>query len=274
MLSRTWVINFILAVMVVFLGIEAYGIWAEEQESLPDAGSAKGASPPSIKAFGKINLPAQSDYDAIVNHNLFSMGRSPDGVEKEEMEPEVKAGPDERLVKLLESTIKQISVYGVMIIDGEKRALIKSPAMPVLDKSKNRPAPHAGEETKWVKIGEGLNRFTVNDIKASGVVLGAEGLSFDVALYDKDKPKERAPVRKAEGPIIVGAQGVAGGGATSKVSKETKKEQLPEPAGTPPAAPDKAQKNMERIARKPGPEAAANSNNPRMLPNRPGPDRR
>ena len=267
-------INFILAVMVVFLGIEAYGIWAEEQESLPDAGSAKGASPPSIKAFGKMNLPAQSDYDAIVNHNLFSMGRSPDGVEKEEMEPEVKAGPDERLVKLLESTIKQISVYGVMIIDGEKRALIKSPAMPVSDGSKRRPVPHAGEETKWVKVGEGLNRFTVNDIKASGVVLGAEGLAFDVALYDKDKPKERAPVRKAEGPIVVGAQGLAGGEATSKVSKETKKEQLPEPASTPTPVPDKAQKNIERIAPKADPEAAANSKKPKPLPNRPGPGRR
>jgi hypothetical protein len=236
-------------------------------------------------------LPAQSDYDAIVNHNLFSVARSPDRVEKEDVKPEVKAGPDEKLVKLLESTIQQISIYGVVIIDGEKRALIKSPAMPVSDGSKHRPAPHAGEETKWVKVGEGLNRFTVNDIKASGVVLGAEGLSFDVALYDKDKPKERAPVRKAEGPIVVGGQGVAGGEATAKVSKETKKEQLPEPASTPTAVKeqlpepastptavlDKAQKNMERIAPKPdnsGPEAVPYSNHPRMLPNTPGPDRR
>jgi hypothetical protein len=270
-------INFVLAAIVVFLGIKAYGIWAEDKESLPDAGTAKGPPPLSAKTFSKISLPPQSDYDAIVNHNLFSMGRSPDGVEKEEVKPEVKTGTDEKLVKLLESTIKQISVYGVMIIDGEKKALIKSPALPVSDGSKRRPAPHAGEETKWVKVGEGLNRFTVNDIKASGVVLGAEGLAFDVDLYDKDKPKERAPVRKAEGPVVVGGKGVAGGEATSKVSKETKKEQLPEPASTPTAVPDKEKKNMQRTTPQPddsGPAAVPNSKNPRLLPNRPGPDRR
>jgi hypothetical protein len=211
------------------------------------------------------------------------MERLPGGEEKGEVNPAVKAGPDGMVAKLLEETIRQISIYGVMIVDDEKRALIKSPGMPVSEERKRMPSPPpagppAGEEIKWVKVGDGLNRFTVNDIKSTGVVLSAEGLVFDVALYDKDKPKERTPIPKAEGPIVIGAQGVPGAAAVSGVAKEAKKEGLPEPAATTKAVlPDKDQKNMQRIAPKPDnstPLGVPSSIKSRLLPSRPGPDRR
>lgn len=267
-------INLVLAALVVFLGIKVYVIWSEDEERLPETGRSEGVSPRSAKTFGKTTVPPQSEYDVIVNLNLFSVGRSSDADGKKEGELEVGAGHDEGAVKLLKETLKVISIYGLIIVGDEKRALIGSPALPVSEGRKRMPVPPggppAGEEVKWVKVGEGLNRFTVNDINSKGVVLGAEGMTFDVPLYDKNKPKKRVPVQKAEGPIVIGGQDVPGGAAASGVAKETKKEGLPIPAATPKAAPkQEPKKDIKGIFPAPGnltPEAVPDSMK-RRLPN-------
>jgi hypothetical protein len=281
MVSRAWMMNLCLAAVAVFLGIKAYGVWSEEQAGLPkaDIAKGKGAMPVSMKTFGRMHVPPESEYDAIVNHDLFSVARSAFSKGKKEGELEVKGGPDERVLKLLEATIQQISIYGVMIVDGEKRALIGSPAMSVSEGRKRMLAPHAGEAIKWVKVGEGLNRFTVNDITSTGVVLGAEGMAFDVALYDTDKPKNRAPIPKEAGPIVVGGDAIPGAAAESGVAKETKKEQSPVPADAAKSLVEEAQKKFSGGMAPPKlgdfkPEAVPRSMRTRLLPNRPSADQR
>lgn len=266
MSAKAWIINLVLAAVVVFLGINAYDAWSKAEKRLPVAGEGKGSVPVPQKTVAKADVSPESEYDSVMSLNLFSISRSPGGQEKETPEPKPKPGPDEKLVKLLQETVKRISIYGIIIANGEKKALIKSPAMPLLAQQDNRrqspfhpPAmpvlgqpgkpqqpPRSGEEIIWVKVGDAVNRFTVNEIKATGVVLGAEGLVFDVALYDKDQPKQRVPEKTAVGPIVIdtGKEAPAGSApdqAEAPKEKSPEKE-IPIEAGQKPPAPAAAQK--------------------------------
>lgn len=198
-------INLILAVVVVFLGIKAYDAWSETENRLPEAGDNKRSAPAPHKTVVKADIPAETEYDSVVHHNLFSISRSPQGKEREEPDPKKeKKGPDPKLLKLLQQTVQQISIYGVMMVDGEKKALLRSSPVPVL-KTRNarKPSSPPGQEIAWVKVGDPVNRFMVKEINTRGVVLGAEGLAFDVVLYDEDKPKKRASQEKVTGPVVI-----------------------------------------------------------------------
>jgi hypothetical protein len=204
MLLRIWIINLILSAAVVFLGLKAYSAWMSEKKNTVETGTAKKASIVAKKVAPAIAPPVETEYQTIVEHNLFWKSRSPYAQKKKETETEPKPATDERLVKLLQETAKRISVYGVMMINEEKRALIKHPTMPILAKPGNRHQPSSsGESLEWVKVGDAVDRFRVREIRPTGVVLAAEGLVFDVVLYDKDKPKERAPEKAASSPVVI-----------------------------------------------------------------------
>jgi len=252
MLFRGWIINFVLAAVVVFFGIKAYGVWSKEQEKLPEAGGVKHALPVSEKTPGKMEAPGESEYNVLVSHNLFSTLRSPDGEKQSGAETKPKpAGPDPNLLKILQETVKRISIYGVMMVNEEKKALIKSPVMPILGRERDhKQASRSGEEIRWVKVGDAVDRFTVNEIKRTGVVLGAEGLAFDVALYDKDKPKQRVFEKTAAGPIVIDTKkGVQAGSAPEKA--EASKEKSPEKAeASKEKSPEKAEAPKEKSPEK------------------------
>lgn len=227
MSPKAWMINLILAVAVVFLGIKTYDAWSRTENPLPEAGDGKPSAPVPHKTVVKADIPAETEYDSVVRHNLFSVSRSPQGKEREEPEQKSKGAeqPDPRLLKTLQQTVKQISVYGVMMVDGEKKALLRSPPVPVLKRNRTRePSPPPGQEITWVKVGDPVNRFTVKEINTRGVVLGAEGLAFDVVLYDERKPKKRTFQEKVTGPVVIRMEE----GTQADAPSEKEKAQAPE----------------------------------------------
>ena len=225
---KIWLIILFLAAGDIFLGMKAVRVWSDAEKTLPETENRKQVAS-AEKKIVKRDIPPEAEYEVVVESDLFRPTRSEPVKEKAQNEAVEKKGvPDQRLVKLLQETVKRISVYGVMIVNEEKRALIKSPAMPLLGKPGNRQqAPRSGEEIKWVKVGDVVDRFTVNEIRATGVVLGAEGLVFDVVLYDKDKPKQRVPEKTAAGPIVIDT-GKGAQAGTSPEKAEAPKEKSPE----------------------------------------------
>ncbi|MCF8083219.1 MAG: hypothetical protein K9M96_09000 [Deltaproteobacteria bacterium] len=187
--------------------------------------------------------PPEATYEVVVENNLFWPDRSENSVKNNEKPQPKKKGPDPRLLKVLQATAKQVSLYGVLITDGEKKALIRSPGAPALPGRKNNQQVPGGE-IKWVKVGDPVNRFTVNDITKSGVVLGAEGLKFDIALYDQDRPKPRAPQKPIAGPIVIDTK------KGPEPAPPAEKAKPPEPA--PPAEKAKAPAETGNEKKSPG----------------------
>ena len=237
MLSRVWMINWVLAAAVLFFGIKAYEVWSKEERTVPIVDSPKRSLHVPEKTVVKMDAYNESEYGVVVSHNLFSSSRTPNETnetKKEEQgsksEPKSKQGPDPRLLQLLKAAAKQIVLYGVVIRDGEKKVLIKSPELPP-SRNQRRRQPSTGQEVKWVKVGDPVHRFTVNEITNTGVVLSAEGLTFDIVLYDENRTKRQAPAKPSAGPTVVETKGAleaaAKAGAPS-VEKEAPEIKRPE----------------------------------------------
>ncbi|MFP4087440.1 MAG: hypothetical protein ACLFUL_11675 [Desulfobacteraceae bacterium] len=200
---RIWLIILFLAMGDIFLGLKAVRVWSDGEKALPETENQKSTPPPVNKMVKREMIP-EAEYEVIAKKDLFRPHRSEVVKEPPGKEPTKEKAPDKRLLKALQETVKRISVYGVMMVNGEKKALIKNPVTPVLgDKRNKAQPPHAGEAIKWVKAGDAVNRFTVKEIKPTGVVLKAEGIDFDIVLYDEDKPKQRASEKRATGPVVI-----------------------------------------------------------------------
>lgn len=217
---KIWVINLVLAAAVVFLGTRAYNAWSKTEKRLPETSGAKEAAVAPKKALAKIEVPPASHYDPVVNDDLFAISRSPEeeGGKQEAQESKTPPKPDEKRMQVLQQRTDGISIYGIVIANGEKRALIKSASksLPRRPGNRHQEAPPLVEEVRWVRVGDTVDQFAIKEIRTTGMVLAAEGVVFDVTLYDKDKPKERLPDKRAGGPIVIDTQ------------KGTEPERLPE----------------------------------------------
>ena len=222
MSSKIWLINLVMAVFVVFFGIKAYEVWSKGDQGPLETGSIQKPLPWPEKRISKRSMPPESDYEIIVTYNLFSHVRS-EGKSEEEKKPlvnETKPKAAGRFLKLLEWTHKRTNLYGVIIVDDQRQALIgEVPA--------NRGKSAGEKEVKRAKVGDTVGRFKVKEIKNTSVILTAGGYEWPVALFDKDKPKKRASVKKETGPIVVGAGSKPRTGEASAGVKA--KEKLPVP---------------------------------------------
>jgi hypothetical protein len=118
--------------------------------------------------------------------------------------------------------VEQIALYGVLISENEKKALVsnlemKAPAVrtqkpfgPSFLKRivKNEKPPvlapaSSGDRLKWVKQGDKIGRFTVTDIRNDSLLLSAESMDFTVFLYEKRGQKSVAPLKKDTEPVVV-----------------------------------------------------------------------
>lgn len=222
MSSKIWLINLVLAAAVIFFGIKACDVWSKGDQGPLKTGSIQKSLPSPEKKIAKRNMPPESDYEIIVTYNLFSHLRSEVKPEEEKRPLFNETGPKAagRSLKLLEWTHQQTNLYGVIIVDDQKEVLIgEVPA---------NTGKSAGERgIKRAKVGDIVGRFKVKEIKNTSVILTAGGYEWIVSLFDKDKPKKRAPVRKETGPIVVGSGSKPKIGVISKGAKA--KEKLPVP---------------------------------------------
>ena len=196
MLLKIWPANIVLAAVVLFVGMKTVEVWTEKRPF--KIGSAQQPSTWPEKSVAKRTIPPESDYQVVVSDNLFFADRS-EGQQKEpgKSPPTVQKVGGTHL-KILEQVLKHTNLYGVIIVDDRREALIGE--IPV-----GRPGRSGEKEVKRAKVGDTVGRFKVKEINNRSVLLTAGGHEWQISLFDKDKPKKRGPLKKQTGPIVAGA---------------------------------------------------------------------
>jgi hypothetical protein len=222
MISRIWVVNLVLLFGAIYCAIKAYGLWSRKEEAPPEIRPAKEAfSPPKGKITGKA-MPPESDYVVIVKNNLFRPERSEPEPGTPETAPKTSNIDRERLLRRLEVALKNIVFYGVIIADGNKKALVTGieGGRPVRTRLPGK--GQVSREPKWVTKGDTLGEFEVKEIDEGGILLTAQGNEFTVLLYDRKRPKTRAPVKADVRPTVIIAGEIKKGEPIVVVESKTK----------------------------------------------------
>lgn len=185
MSRRIFFINFILVIFVIVEIFSVIHLWSSDG-SVSDFINTDYVKPLKFKGARLIHrrkLPI-SAYDTIVQKNLFASDRKEYIKEvvvstKSEPEPEVE-------IKVLDT--KKITLYGVIIMDDYKQALVTD-----IDKTSDR-------NSIWVKKGDTLGNFTIKTIEEDKVIVTNSGKNFSILLYDKENPKQRNYVQQINSP--------------------------------------------------------------------------
>ncbi len=220
MFSKIWLINLLLTAMVVFAGFQAYRAWWGEERKIPAISTVK-ETPSTFekKMYKKKEIPA-TEYETVATNNLFAEDRAESKPEEPTKEPDAKPQADQKMMDFMEKEVEKIALYGVLISDSEKKALVSNleikaptvttrkpfgPAFLKRTVKNQRPAALApvssGDKLKWVKQGDLIGKFKVVDIKNDSILLTAEGMEFSVFLYEKRGQKSAVPLKKETGPI-------------------------------------------------------------------------
>jgi len=218
MLKRIWIVNLLLMLALIFLGIKTYAVWVSDRQEVVEVSEGESSSgqpaAPLPKAFQK-EVPSEAEYELVAVKNLFAADRAEPKEEEPEEKKEPEARVDPRMQRSAEDVLKEISLYGVVIVDDYRAALLQHPA--VLDEAGLDPqqlrmlrykrARRGAQqlERSWVKVGESVDMFVLSEILADRVVLtdASEG-RYEVFLYDTRNPKEREKVKATESkPIVV-----------------------------------------------------------------------
>lgn len=250
MLSRIWIANFLLVLIAIFLSIKAYEIWSNGERMNSGISTGKKSISHPVKAIGKKEIPPGTDYEVVVQKNLFWPDRLESEPQKPEQKTKVEPKADGKHLRRLEKDIELTNLYGVIIVDDRKEALINE--IPV----GRRGILKEGRQIKRAKVGDTVGRFKVKEIRETNVLLSAGGREWQVSLFDIDKPKKRGRAKKKTGPVVIGVESkaktlVAKGSAKGK-------ERPPEPAAS---------------KRKTLPKAQEKKRSP-SAPDRTGPERR
>ncbi len=193
MIPKVWLINLILALFVVFIGKSAYSVWTQEDRPNPEVRSEKKTRPAVERRQSKGPAPLmEASYEVIADQNLFSSDRA------EYLPPETITEPE--LPKL---PGKKINLYGVIIMDDTRRALIDNPVR------------KSGEpRNKWVTVGDTLGDLTVAAIEPESLLLKEGAKKYKIPLYTK----------KAESPSFSGPDTDRSTSSPTVVNTETKKQ--------------------------------------------------
>jgi len=266
MFLKIWLANIVLAVAVFFTGMKSIEAWTERHPL--KIASPQPTSDWSEKRFEKKEAPPETEYEVVVQGNLFSPDRS-EAVEKPAEDApaatqSIAVGPQ---LQMLEQMAKQTSLYGIVIADNRREAFIGEFAI-------RRPGTPGESGIKRVKVGDTVGRFQVKEIQNKGVVLAAEGHEWKISLFDKDIPKKRVPVQKETGPVVVGDASRPEAGQAPETGKE--KERVPAAAIPTKPVPEKGQSSQVIF---PVPDKANSDETPEAIsqkhvPNIPGPGRR
>jgi len=233
MSSRIWLVNIVLAAAVLFFGIKAYGLWSKGDKWPSEIGSVKKPLPWQEKKIAKTSLPPESDYEVIVNNNLFRDARAEAKPQEPKKRAETKPKAHGRTLTILEKAAELTNLYGVVIVGEHREALIgEIPA--------GRGTRGGEKGVKRAVVGDIVGRFKVKEIRETSVLLSAGGHEFRISLFDIDKPKKRGRAKKKTGPVVIGVESKA----KTLVAKGTAKgkERPPKPAASKRKTLPKAQK--------------------------------
>jgi len=169
MMFKVWLINIILALCAVFIGKSAYSVWHQEERS--SLAVPFKASPRSDAERRRTKGPPplmESSYEIIAARNLFSADRA------EYLPLEATTGSEKPPVPG-----KKINLYGVIIMDSSRKALIDNP-----ERKSDEP------RRKWVSIGDTLGNMTITAIEPESVLLKEGIKQYMIPLYDEDEKEK------------------------------------------------------------------------------------
>jgi len=218
---KIWVINFFLVSGAIFFGLKAYGVWSEGKKSPLEIGPMKEALPWSEQKTAKKGMSPESEYKIIIDNSLFWRDRSAQRPKAQQAVQPKLTKADTRLLNKFKAAHKLTQLFGVVMVNDHKEALVSeisgNPRKKVSDRG-----------IKRVKVGDTVGMFKVKEIKDTNVLLTGGGQEWPIALFDKDKPKKRTSRKKDVGPLVI-----VGGSKMKSVPAEGKgveKGRTPRPA--------------------------------------------
>ena len=164
---KTWIVNIFLAAAVVFFGIKANETWQKDQGEIAPAPDTQQARTHRKPSEIKRKTPLESDYRAIVEMNLFSPDRA-------EVIPDEPQQTNE--IKKPAPPGNAITLFGVVIMDGYKKALVSNP-----DRSSDK------REFLWIKENETIGSLNVLSIEKERILVAKNGKNFEIGMYDKNR---------------------------------------------------------------------------------------
>lgn len=196
MFSKIWMINIILAGLLVMVGANIWDVWHAKEVIAGDTARNPKPARPAADAEPEIRLKSEAAYDGVVSKNLFSPDRA-------ESAPD--AGGPATAGEEVRISGEKVVLYGVLMSDDTQKALINNV------KSKSDPRSQI-----WIAKGDRIGDLRVDEIGRDYVVLNDGTNIFRVMLYDPDKSREKnRPSKSREGPEIVHAgQAARSGPAT------------------------------------------------------------
>jgi len=204
MFSRIWIINGVLTILLVVCVVNIWQTWETEINILPKKNSVgKGTRPVKFSSKKAVRIPAESKFNSVTENNLFSPDRKAVAPEEQGTEPVLEA------VKI---SGKKVVLFGVIIMDDYKTALI------------NNPEKRSGDKiNRWVKEGDRIGNLEITHIDQQEISLNDGINNYRVSLYDPDKSKKKeSGYKQSEQPKVISA----GDGAkkeSRKPAKQTKK---------------------------------------------------
>jgi hypothetical protein len=228
MFSKLWFINIVLVVGVIFFAVKTFDVWFKQQKQYPEPIPHTRQEIQQEKQFTKRNVPPESSYRVIADKNLFSEDR------KEYLPPTLDPELDSALeheteIKPFDGFGKNVTLYGVMIWDDIKKALITNP-----DRKTGEP------QDIWVQKGDTLleikrqNRVAtlkVDEILNDRILVRDESSKYEILLHDKEKTRKREMIKMDEAPEVIVP------GDTPRAASRTRQAQ-PQKREIPPNVPD------------------------------------
>lgn len=199
MFSRIWIINGILAIFLVVCAANIWQTWNSEVKMLPKKNSVeKNLSPVNFPKKRAVRIPPESKFNSVTENNLFSSERGQVLAEEEA----------ETVLEEVKISGRKVVLFGVIIADDYKTALINNPDRRSADK-KNR----------WVKEGERLGNLEITHIAQEEISLNDGNNNYKISLYDPDKAKKKASgYKQSDQPKVIST----GDGVKKKSRKPAK----------------------------------------------------
>jgi hypothetical protein len=175
--SHVWVINIFFAVCAVVFGFRAWNIWFSDASAVSPVpgGDMPGFRIPYAGLTERQIVPS-SEYDAVVNRNLFSADRK-----------EVKAaGTSDPSQNQEPSAGKHIRLYGVFMTDAAKTAIIDASDQP--DKRK----------ALRVREGDSVQNVKIISIQPDRIIVSEGEGQKVIPLYAENKSILREAVEKSD----------------------------------------------------------------------------
>lgn len=197
MISKFWWLNFLLAVATVLLIVGTVMIWQNEL-IIPPASKATAPDQWPNPSHVDRNRPDLKSYEPVSQKNLFNENRRerdpvsltdaekvkpalPKPVPKPAPEPVPRPKPISE-IQILDK--KELEVFGVVIGDNLKYALVRDP-----DDSNEKKQIRVMEKTS-------IGRFTVEKILPELIVVSDKETSYKVPVFEKKEPDENGSSKK------------------------------------------------------------------------------